>query len=60
VNRLSVALRATMEDAEVKTKYAEIGSTLASSTPSELAAFIKEEQVKWGSIIRTLGLKSND
>lgn len=60
VNRLGVALRATMEEADVKSKYAEIGSTLASSTPSELAAFIKEEQVKWGAIIRTLGLKSND
>ena len=60
VNRLSTALRATMEDAEVKAKYAEIGSTLASSTPTELAAYIKDELAKWGTIIRKLGIKSND
>jgi len=60
VRRLSTALQATMNSDEVKAKYASIGSNLANSTPAELDAFIKDETVKWGAIIRQLGLKSNE
>ena len=60
VSRLSSATRAAMNDPELKAKYAEIGSNIAYSTPAELQAFIKDETVKWGVIIRKLGLKSGD
>ncbi len=60
VARLSTALKATMNDPEVKAKYAEIGSNLAYTSPEELSAFIKDDAAKWGAIIKKLGLKSSE
>ena len=60
VQRLSTALHATMNDPEVKARYASIGSNLANSTPAEMDAFVKSETGKWGAIIKQLGLKSTE
>jgi tripartite-type tricarboxylate transporter receptor subunit TctC len=41
----------------VKQKFEEIGFEIATSTPQQLAAYLKAETEKWGPIIKAAGIK---
>ena len=41
---------------EVKQRMADIAVEVASSSPSELAARMRADSVKWGGIIKSLGI----
>lgn len=55
VDRLAGAMRATLEDAEVRRHLAPHGVEPTPSTPEELARFIRDETAKWAPIIRATG-----
>jgi tripartite-type tricarboxylate transporter receptor subunit TctC len=55
VERLNAAMRATVTDPEVMSHLARHGVEPLSSTPDELARFIREETAKWAPIVRATG-----
>jgi tripartite-type tricarboxylate transporter receptor subunit TctC len=55
VDRLATAVRATLDDPEVRRHLAGHGVEPTPSTPAELARFIRDETAKWAPIIRATG-----
>lgn len=55
VTRLAAAVRATLEDEEVRKHLASHGVEPTPSSPAELARFIRDETAKWAPIIRATG-----
>ncbi|MGH7185692.1 MAG: Bug family tripartite tricarboxylate transporter substrate binding protein, partial [Pseudomonadota bacterium] len=48
-----------MQDATVKSKFADLGVEAVSSTPAEFGAFIKTEMDKYSRLVREAGIKVN-
>ncbi len=57
VNRLNAQLTRIMKLPETRERLNAAGIEPATSTPEELAAFIRSETAKWGQVIRDIGLK---
>jgi tripartite-type tricarboxylate transporter receptor subunit TctC len=57
IAKLHAALVTTLNSPDTKQKLASQGATAVSSTPEELAAFMREETAKWGKVIKTSGIK---
>jgi tripartite-type tricarboxylate transporter receptor subunit TctC len=57
VQKLNAALVKSLEDPEVKEKFAIGVYEAISSSPEELAALTKDSYDRWGKIIRDLGIK---
>jgi tripartite-type tricarboxylate transporter receptor subunit TctC len=47
----------TMQDAEVKKKFADLGVEAVYSTPEQFVAFIKSEMTKYAKLIKEAGIK---
>lgn len=58
VQKLSRALHAALEDAELRQKLAKLGTDATQMSPSELHAFIAREQMAWLPVVRQAGLKA--
>ena len=58
VNRLNREIVQSLGDAGVRETIAKLGMEVVGNTPAEYAAFLKEENVKWGKMVRALGLKA--
>ena len=48
----------TVADAAVKESIAKLGMEVVGNTPEQYAAFLREENVKWGKMVKSLGLKA--
>jgi tripartite-type tricarboxylate transporter receptor subunit TctC len=57
ITRFNAALRATLEDPEVKARIVADGGDTLASTPQEYAADIAKEEPKWSALIKKLGLR---
>ncbi len=57
VAKLHASLVAVLEAPDTKQRFAGHGANSVSSTPEELAAFMREETIKWGKVIKTSGIK---
>lgn len=57
VNRLNAELTRIMKLPETRERLTAAGIEPATSTPEELAAFMRSETAKWGQVIRDIGLK---
>jgi tripartite-type tricarboxylate transporter receptor subunit TctC len=57
IARFNAALRATLEDPEVKARIVADGGDTLPSTPQEYAADIAKEEPKWSALIKKLGLR---
>jgi tripartite-type tricarboxylate transporter receptor subunit TctC len=57
VGQLDRALRAAVNDPQVKSRISADGGEALPSTPQEYAADIENEQPKWSALIRRLGLR---
>jgi len=57
VDKLRTALVRAMETLEVLQRLADEGANLESSTPAELAAFLRGEIVKWEKAVKISGAK---
>jgi len=55
VNRLHGVIVAGLTVPEVKARFAKQGADVVANTPSEFAAFIKREIVKWTKVIKEAG-----
>jgi tripartite-type tricarboxylate transporter receptor subunit TctC len=59
VARLNGELVKIMYSADMKDKLNAIGTDPVTSTPEEFAAYIRQEIVKWGDVVRKAGLKAD-
>jgi len=57
IERLNRALRALVDTPEVRARIAADGGDPMPSTPEEYIADIERENLKWGALIRKLGIK---
>jgi len=57
VSRLSSEIRKIMGSEEIKERFIALGMDTASSTPEEMAAFMRREQERYGAIIRKANIK---
>jgi tripartite-type tricarboxylate transporter receptor subunit TctC len=58
VSRLSSEIRKIMNSDELKERFIALGMDTASSTPEEMAAFMRREQERYGTIIRNANIKA--
>jgi tripartite-type tricarboxylate transporter receptor subunit TctC len=55
--RLSAEIQKAMQAADLKERYLALGLEPASNTPDEMAAFMRREQERYGSVIRNANIK---
>jgi tripartite-type tricarboxylate transporter receptor subunit TctC len=57
VAKLNAAFSKALQDPEVKRKLASQGAEVKGSTPEEFGAYIREETVRWGKVVKESGAK---
>ena len=57
VVRLAAEIQKAMQSPDMRDRYVALGLDQASSTPDELAAYMRVEQERYGTIIRNAGIK---
>jgi tripartite-type tricarboxylate transporter receptor subunit TctC len=57
VNKISDAIADIMRQPDVVKRLLDSGTSAIGSTPAELARFLKQENERWGGVIRTTGTK---
>lgn len=57
IARLNKAVMEAVESPQTKRKFAELGFIAQTSSPRELAAYIRSENDRWGPLIRKMGLQ---
>jgi tripartite-type tricarboxylate transporter receptor subunit TctC len=55
--KLSAEIAKAMQASDLKERYLALGMDPASSTPDEMAAFMKKEQARYGAIIKNANIK---
>jgi tripartite-type tricarboxylate transporter receptor subunit TctC len=58
VNRLNREIVQSLSDPGVRDTIAKLGMEVVGNTPEQYAAFLREENVKWGKMVRALNLKA--
>lgn len=58
IARMHADTRVALADAQVADKLGKLGAEIVGSSPAELAAFLKAESDKWGSLIREIGISA--
>lgn len=56
VNRLSSSIAEVLRTPEILRRLAEIGAEPVGSTPSEMAAWMRDDTERWGAVIRAGGI----
>jgi tripartite-type tricarboxylate transporter receptor subunit TctC len=57
VERLHGELAEVLRGAELREQFAKLGAEAVGNTPVAFAAFVREESMRWGKIIRDRGIK---
>ena len=57
IAKLNAAIVAALNDPEVARKLIDVGAVPATSTPAELAEFLKSELARWGKVVRDNNIK---
>jgi tripartite-type tricarboxylate transporter receptor subunit TctC len=57
IAKLNAALVAALNDPELRTRLHNAGVTPAPSTPAEFETYLREENARWGKVIRDKGIK---
>jgi tripartite-type tricarboxylate transporter receptor subunit TctC len=55
--RISSEIRKALNSEELKERFVSLGMDTVSSTPDEMAAFLRKEQARYGSIIKNANIK---
>jgi tripartite-type tricarboxylate transporter receptor subunit TctC len=59
VKRLADEAAKAVRAKDVQEKFAADSATVVGDTPQEFAAFIKQEQGRWESVIKAAGIKAD-
>jgi tripartite-type tricarboxylate transporter receptor subunit TctC len=57
VNRLNREINAGLADPHIRTRIADLGGGIFTTSPAEFHKFIADETEKWGNVIRALNIK---
>jgi tripartite-type tricarboxylate transporter receptor subunit TctC len=57
VDRLNKEINASLADATIKARLADLGATVFVASPAEFGKFIADETGKWGKVIRAANIK---
>jgi tripartite-type tricarboxylate transporter receptor subunit TctC len=57
VARLNREINAGLADPRIKARYAELGATVFSGSPTDFGKFIVDETEKWGKVVRAARIK---
>src|SRR5262249_51637141 len=57
VEKLNKEINSALADPKMKARFADLGSTVFPTSPSELGKFIADETEKWARVIRTANIK---
>jgi tripartite-type tricarboxylate transporter receptor subunit TctC len=55
--KLAAEIQKAVQDTALKGRYVVLGMDTASNTPDEMAAFLRREQDRYGSIVKNAGIK---
>ena len=58
VNRLNKEIVQSLSDPVVRESIAKLGMEIVGNTPEEYGAFLREENVKWGKMVKALKLRA--
>jgi tripartite-type tricarboxylate transporter receptor subunit TctC len=58
VNRLNSEIVASLSLPNVREQLTKMGFEIVANTPEQYAAFLREENVKWGKVVKDLGLRA--
>jgi tripartite-type tricarboxylate transporter receptor subunit TctC len=58
INKLNREINATLADPKVMARFAELGTVVFASSPTEFRKLIADETEKWGKVIRAAGIKA--
>src|SRR5262249_42132808 len=58
IDRINKAINAGLSDGAFKARLAALGGTVTAASPQEFAAFITNETIRWGKVIRDAHIKS--
>jgi tripartite-type tricarboxylate transporter receptor subunit TctC len=58
VKKLAEEIAKATRSAEVIERFRNDGTIAVGSTPAEFAAFIHQEQARWGEVVRKSGVKA--
>jgi tripartite-type tricarboxylate transporter receptor subunit TctC len=58
VTRLNAETVRALQTAEVKDRFAKLGSTASPTTPAELDAIVKRDYERWGRVIKNANIKT--
>jgi tripartite-type tricarboxylate transporter receptor subunit TctC len=59
VDKLSEVISRTVQSPDFVQRMREIGNEAVSSSPSELLTYVKNENKRWGVVIKDIGLQLN-
>jgi tripartite-type tricarboxylate transporter receptor subunit TctC len=57
LNRLAAEMQKIAQAPDIKERYLTLGLDPISSTPDEMAVFLRQQQERYGSIIKSQGIK---
>jgi tripartite-type tricarboxylate transporter receptor subunit TctC len=58
IDTLNKEINAALADAEIGTRFADLGGTAVGGSPAEFGKFIADETEKWAKVIRTANMKA--
>ena len=58
IDRLNAEVTKIMQTAESLQHFAALGGTVTATTPEQAAAFVREEYLRWGKVIRDANIKA--
>jgi tripartite-type tricarboxylate transporter receptor subunit TctC len=58
VNRLNTEIVASVSLPNVREQLTKMGFEIVANTPEQYAVFLREENVKWGKVVKDLGLRA--
>jgi tripartite-type tricarboxylate transporter receptor subunit TctC len=59
VEKLNKEINAGLADPNMKTRLADLGGTVLSSSPADFGKLIAEETEKWGKVVKFTGIKAD-
>ena len=58
VNKLNSEIVASVQLPNVREQFTKMGFEIVANTPEQYAVFLREENVKWGKVVKDLGLRA--